>query len=316
MWCWTRTWIRRLRETGMPPVPSRGPSKLLPGSFLIQAMCSSNGPRTVPLSYKLLEGRNSHPPLVFLHGLLGSKINFESEAKALAEQTGRKVLTLDARNHRDSPSDPDCSYEAMSADVEALLLKLGLAPCVLIGHCMGGKIAMVLALQKPELVERLISLDVSPTMTTAFPEALTYIETMKSLKIPKELSFSKAQQLADEQLSQIIQDPIIRQYLLNNLIMVDGQYMWKVNSEVLSQQVDNIMDFPQIQGSYSGPTLFLRGADSLVIQPHHYPEIKRLFPQAQILTIPKAGHWIHVDQPRDFLTSILNFLSPLPTFQL
>ncbi|XP_074121669.1 sn-1-specific diacylglycerol lipase ABHD11-like [Sminthopsis crassicaudata] len=320
MWRWTRTWIRRLQETGMPPVPSQGPSKLLSGSFRIQAMYSSQGPRTVPLSYKLLEGSNSHPPLVLLHGLFGSKIYFESEAKALAEQTGRKVLTIDARNHRDSPSDPDCSYEAMSADLEALLLKLGLAPCVLLGHCMGGKIAMVLALRKPELVERLIPLDISPTMTTAFPEALNYIEIMKSLKIPKELSFSKAQQLANEQLSQSIEDPVIRQYLLNNLMMVNGQYVWKVDSEVLSQQVDKIMDFPQIQGSYSGPTLFLRGANSPLIQPYHYPKIKRLFPQAQILTIPKAGHWIHVDQPQDFMSSILNFLSSKllspPAFQL
>ncbi|XP_043859552.1 protein ABHD11-like [Dromiciops gliroides] len=320
MWRWSRTWTRPLRETGIPIVHSWGLSKPPSGSSLTPAMYSSNGPRTVSLAYKLLEGQNTQPPLVFLHGLFGSKIIFKSEAEALAQQTGRKVLTVDARNHRHSPSSPDCSYEAMSADLEALLLKLGLTPCVLIGHCMGGKTAMVLALQKPELVERLIPLDISPTLITAFPEVGFYTEAMKSLNIPKELHFSEAQKLADEQLSQSIKDPVIRQYLLNNLLMVNGQYVWKVNSEALSQQVDKIMDFPQIQGSYSGPTLFLKGANSSLIQPSHYPKIKRLFSQAQILSIPNAGHCIHVDQPQDFLTSIQNFLSekllPLPALKL
>ncbi|XP_074046210.1 sn-1-specific diacylglycerol lipase ABHD11-like [Macrotis lagotis] len=279
------------------------------GSSLTQVTNSSNGPRTVPLSYTLLEGQNTHPPLVFLHGLFGSKTIFASEAKALAEQTGRKVLTMDARNHGDSPSSPDCSYEAMSADLEALLLKLGLTPCVLIGYCMGGKTAMVLALQKPELVERLVVLDISPTLTTAFPEVWTYIKAMKSLKIPKELYFSEAQKLADEQLSQYIKNPGVRQYMLNSLRMINGQYIWNISSEALSQQMDKIVDFPQIQGNYSGPTLFLRGANSNFVQPDDHPKIKHLFPQAQILSVPKAGHLIHTDQPQAFLTSIQNFLS-------
>ncbi|XP_044531558.1 protein ABHD11 [Gracilinanus agilis] len=343
MWRWTKTWIRPLWEAGMPlaplssssltlpmyssssPSPAIPPAEGFPDPFSIKAEEWVYGTtfstllpspsfvlsptRPVPLSYKLLEGQNTQPPLIFLHGLFGSKIIFEYEAKALAKRTGRKVLTVDAQNHRESPSSPDCSYEAMSTDLEALLLKLGLAPCVLIGHCMGGKTAMVLALQKPELVERLIPVDVSPTVTTAFPEVWTYMKAMKSLNIPKELNFSEAQKLAHEKLSQSIKNPVNRQYMINNLMLVNGQYIWKVNSEALSQQMDKIMDFPQIQGSYSGPTLFLRGAKSSYIQPSHLPEIKRLFPQAQILTIPKAGHCIHAYQPQDFLTHIQNFLS-------
>uniref|UniRef100_F6SDN0 sn-1-specific diacylglycerol lipase ABHD11 n=1 Tax=Monodelphis domestica TaxID=13616 RepID=F6SDN0_MONDO len=295
-----------------------GGSQLNVLSRLTIPRCRSDGmePRDLalglmplPLSYKLLEGQSTQPPLIFLHGLFGSKIIFETEAKALAERTGRKVLTVDIRNHRESPSSSDCSYEAMSKDLEVLLLKLGLTPCVLIGHCMGGKIAMVLALQKPELVDRLIPLDVSPTVTTAFPEVWTYMEAMKSLNIPKELPFSEAQKLADEKLGESIKNPTNRQYMINNLMLINGQYVWKVNSEALSQQMDKIMDFPQIQGSYSGPTLFLKGAKSPYIEPSHYPEIKRLFPQAQILTIQEAGHCIHVHQPQDFLNSIQNFLS-------
>ncbi|XP_056670752.1 protein ABHD11-like [Monodelphis domestica] len=252
MWSWPKTWIHPLRKAGILPVPSQGRSLPFSSSSLTPAMYSSSGPRPLPLSYKLLEGQSTQPPLIFLHGLFGSKIIFETEAKALAERTGRKVLTVDIRNHRESPSSSDCSYEAMSKDLEVLLLKLGLTPCVLIGHCMGGKIAMVLALQK---------------------------------------------------------NPTNRQYMINNLMLINGQYVWKVNSEALSQQMDKIMDFPQIQGSYSGPTLFLKGAKSPYIEPSHYPEIKRLFPQAQILTIQEAGHCIHVHQPQDFLNSIQNFLS-------
>ncbi|KAM9005711.1 sn-1-specific diacylglycerol lipase ABHD11-like isoform 2-T2 [Sarcophilus harrisii] len=112
------------------------------------ATLGSSGPRPVPLSYKLLDGQDTLPPVVFLHGIFSNKNIFQAEAKTLAQQTGRKVLTMDARNHGESPHSPDCSYEAMSADLQALLQKLGLAPCVLIGHSMGGKTAMMLALQK------------------------------------------------------------------------------------------------------------------------------------------------------------------------
>ncbi|XP_069341766.1 sn-1-specific diacylglycerol lipase ABHD11 isoform X5 [Eulemur rufifrons] len=107
-------------------------------------------PRPLLLSYKLLDGEAALPAVVFLHGLLGSKTNFNSIAKALAQQTGRRVLTVDARNHGDSPHSPDMSYEAMSQDLQGLLPQLGLVPCVLVGHSMGGKTAMLLALQRSQ----------------------------------------------------------------------------------------------------------------------------------------------------------------------
>uniref|UniRef100_A0A4X2K6M7 sn-1-specific diacylglycerol lipase ABHD11 n=1 Tax=Vombatus ursinus TaxID=29139 RepID=A0A4X2K6M7_VOMUR len=244
-----------------------------------------------------LEGQNICPTLVFQHGLFGSKIIFESEVKALVEQTGRKVLTVDTQNHTDSPSSSDCSYEAVSADLEALLLKLRLTPCVFIGHCMRGKTAMVLALQKPELVEHLIPLYISLTLTTAFPEVWTYMETTKSLNIPRSCISLRPK-------IQLMEQLVIWQYMLNNLIVVNGQYTWKVNIEALSHQMDTIMEFPRSLGSYSGPTLFLRGANYSLIQPHDYPQIKHLFPKAQILSVPKVDHWIHVDQSQAFLASI------------
>uniref|UniRef100_F6SDK7 sn-1-specific diacylglycerol lipase ABHD11 n=1 Tax=Monodelphis domestica TaxID=13616 RepID=F6SDK7_MONDO len=118
----------------------------LPSAPLLSSLLSLSRP--VPLSYRLLDGQDTLPPVVFLHGLLSNKNIFQYEAETLAQKTGRKVLTVDARNHGESPHNPDCSYEAMSADLQDLLPKLGLTPCVVIGHSMGGKTAMVLALQK------------------------------------------------------------------------------------------------------------------------------------------------------------------------
>ena len=143
---WSRAWTLPYRGLG----PSSSSFSRLP-----IARGSSQGgtePRPVPLSYKLLDGEAASPPLVFLHGLFGSKTNFGSIPKTLAQQIGRRVLTVDARNHGESPHSPDISYKAMSQDLQDLLLQLGLVPCVLIGHSMGGRTAMLLALQRVSLL--------------------------------------------------------------------------------------------------------------------------------------------------------------------
>ncbi|XP_063090380.1 sn-1-specific diacylglycerol lipase ABHD11 isoform X2 [Cavia porcellus] len=223
-------------------------------------------PRPLPLSYKLLDGEAASPALVLLHGLFGSKTNFNFIAKSLAQQTGRRVLTVDARNHGDSPHSPDVSYEAMSQDLQDLLPQLGLAPCVLIGHSMGGKTAMLLALQRPELVERLIPVDISPVAHTSLSHFSTYVAAMKAIDIPDELPRSSARKLADEQLSQVVQNSAVRQFLLTNLVEINGRFGWRVNLDALAQHMDDILTFPQRQESYSGPTLFLIGGDSAFVQ--------------------------------------------------
>ncbi|XP_024427247.2 sn-1-specific diacylglycerol lipase ABHD11 [Desmodus rotundus] len=266
-------------------------------------------PRPVPLSYKLLDGEAARPALVFLHGLFGCKNNFNSIAKALAQQTGRRVLTVDARNHGDSPHSSDMSYEAMSQDLQDLLPQLGLVPCVLIGHSMGGKTAMLLALQRPELVERLVAVDISPVETTSSSDFPAYMAAMKAIHIPDEVSRSCARKLADKQLSSLIQDLAVRQFLLTNLVEADGRFVWRVNLDALAQHVDEILAFPPRQESYPGPTLFLLGGNSKFVHPSHHPEMRRLFPQAQMQTVPNAGHWIHADCPQDFMAAIRGFLA-------
>ncbi|XP_006918614.1 protein ABHD11 isoform X2 [Pteropus alecto] len=248
MLCWARTW--RLSQRGL------GLSRTSFSTVPVAHSSSSSGqggadPRPVRLSYKLLDGDAVRPALVFLHGLLGSKNNFNSVAKALAQHTGRRVLTVDARNHGDSSQSPDMSYEAMSQDLQDFLPQLGLVPCVLIGHSMGGKTAMLLALQR---------------------------------------------------------DINMRKLMLTNLVEADGRLVWRLNLDTVVQHLDKILAFPPQEEPFPGPTLFLRGEHSKYIHPSHYPEIRRLFPQAQIQTVPNSGHWIHASHPQEFMAAIRDFL--------
>ncbi|XP_058566509.1 protein ABHD11 [Neofelis nebulosa] len=301
---WARAWRLPLRGLG-PSSLSASRVPLAPSS----SGRSGTERRSVLLSYRLLDGEAARPALVFLHGLFGSKTNFNSIAKALAQQTGRRVLTVDARNHGDSPHSPDMSYEAMSQDVQDLLTQLGLVPCVLVGHSMGGRTAMLLALQRPELVERLIAVDISPVETTSNSDFPSYMAAMRAVDVPDDMSRSSARKLADQQLSTVIQDTAVRQFLLTNLVEVDGRFVWRVNLEALAQHVDKILAFPPRQESYPGPTLFLLGGNSQYVHPSHHSEIRRLFPQAQMQTVPNAGHWIHADCPQDFMAAIRGFLA-------
>ncbi|XP_074778843.1 sn-1-specific diacylglycerol lipase ABHD11 isoform X3 [Athene noctua] len=233
----------------------------------------------VPLAHVELGGRGDRPPLVLLHGLFGSHSNFQTVAKALVRRGSGKVLTLDARNHGSSPHSPLMTYEAMSLDVQHLLTRLGITKCILLGHSMGGKTAMTLALQR-------------------------------SVKIPDGLSRSAARQLADDQLRPVVLLPQLRQFLLTNLVEVEGRYLWRMNLEAISHHLADMMDFPVFHKPYPGPALFLGGSKSPYISSKDYPEIQRLFPKADVQYIEGAGHIVHQDKFEEFITAVLNFLPP------
>ncbi|NWI86495.1 ABHDB protein, partial [Pitta sordida] len=262
----------------------------------------------VPLAHVELEGCKDRPPLVILHGLFGSHNNFHTVAKMLVRRGSGKVLTLDARNHGSSPHSPEMTYEAMSLDVQHLLSRMGIAKCIVLGHSMGGKTAMTLALQRPDLVERLISVDIGPSSTAILSEFSAYVTAMQAVKVPAGLSRSAARQLVDEQLQPVVKQPPLRQYLLTNLVEVEGRYVWRTNLEAISQHLAAIMDFPVFHKPYPGPTLFLAGSDSRYISSRDYPEIQRLFPKAEIQYIQGAGHIVHQDKFEEFVTAVLNFL--------
>ncbi|XP_074701435.1 sn-1-specific diacylglycerol lipase ABHD11 isoform X2 [Strix aluco] len=163
---------------------------------------------------------------------------------------------------------------------------------------------------KPDLVERLISVDISPVSTAPISEFSAYISAMKSVKIPDGLSRSAARQLADDQLRPVVQLPQLRQFLLTNLVEVEGHYLWRVNLEAISHHLADIMDFPVFHKPYPGPALFLGGSKSPYISSKDYPEIQRLFPKADVQYIEGAGHIVHQDKFEEFITAVLNFLPP------
>ncbi|NXP76239.1 ABHDB protein, partial [Ramphastos sulfuratus] len=266
--------------------------------------------RAVPLAHVEVPGRADRPPLVMLHGLFGSRGNFQTAAKTLVRRGSGKVLTVDARNHGSSPHSPLMTYEAMSLDVQHLLTHLGITKCILLGHSMGGKTAMTLALQRPDLVERLICVDISPVTTAPVSEFSAYISAMKSVRIPDGLSRSAARQLADDQLRPVIQLPQLRQFLLTNLVEVEGHHVWRVNLEAISHHLADIMNFPVFHKPYLGPVLFLAGSNSPYISSKDYPEIQRLFPRADIQYIEGAGHIVHQDKFEEFITAVSKFLLP------
>ncbi|XP_016376930.1 protein ABHD11-like [Sinocyclocheilus rhinocerous] len=262
----------------------------------------------VSLTYDVFDGKGDSTPLVFLHGLFGSKSNFHSIAKSLVQRTGRKVLTVDARNHGKSPHSPVLTYKAMTQDLTHLLGQLHIGKCVLIGHSMGGKVAMTTALSQPSLVERLVVVDISPSLTSVQTSFCAYIQAMKEVKIASNIPRSTARRLAEDQLRKIVKERSVRQFLLTNLEEQNGHYGWRVNLEAISNHLEDIIGFPDFNTTYEGPTLFLGGSSSAYISSENYPEIQRLFPCADIQYIPDASHWIHADKPLDFISSIITFL--------
>ncbi|XP_029029499.1 protein ABHD11 [Betta splendens] len=300
----------RLALTGR--LRARQSLRLFPGQqdvcVLAPSVRTASSSSPVNLTYDVFDGKGESTPLVFLHGLFGSKSNFHSIAKSLVQRTGRKVLTVDARNHGNSPHSSVLTYEAMSSDLKHLLAKLHIEKCILIGHSMGGKTAMTTALMQPGLVESLVVVDISPSQTTTRTNFHSYIQAMQEMKISSDIPRSTARRMAEDQLRRLVKEHSVRQFLLTNLVEQNGHYAWRVNLEAISAHLDDIMSFPNFTSTYDGPTLFLGGASSAYISSDDYPEIQRLFPNADIQYIPDASHWIHADKPLDFISTIISFL--------
>ncbi|XP_068187862.1 sn-1-specific diacylglycerol lipase ABHD11 isoform X2 [Antennarius striatus] len=255
--------IQRGLLSGRPSCRSIPGQRDVRGLAPLVRPASSSSP--VNLTYDVFDGKGESTPLVFLHGLFGSKSNFHSIAKSLVQRTGRKVLTVDARNHGNSPHSPVLTYEAMSNDLKHLLVQLHIEKCVLIGHSMGGKTAMMTALTQPGLVERLVVVDISPTQSSTRTNFHYYIQAMQEVKISSDIPRSTARRMAEDQLRGLVRERSVRQFLLTNLVEQNGHYAWRVNLEAISAHLDNIMSFPSFETIYEGPTLFLGGASSAYI---------------------------------------------------
>jgi esterase len=243
------------------------------------------------------------PPLAILHGLFGSRRNWASMAQCLA--TRHRVIAIDLRNHGASPWAETMDYREMAEDVRATLQARGYDRFALLGHSMGGKVAMTAALEHGAAVECLIIVDIAPVAYAA--HHLCHVRPMREL----DLADIKRRSDADAALAPAIADAAERAFLLQNLILEDGRARWRLNLEAIEREMPRLVDFPAIPASdtYDGPSLFVAGGRSDYLRHEHEPEIRRLFPNAEVANIENAGHWLHAEQPTAFLAVVEAFLN-------
>jgi pimeloyl-ACP methyl ester carboxylesterase len=255
------------------------------------------GLETVDLEFERF-GDSAKPPLIILHGFFASSRNWRQIAEKMAGNW--RVLVPDMRNHGASPHHPVMDYPAMAADILRFIEQQGLTAVNLLGHSMGGKIAMWFAVHYPSYVRRLVVVDIAPV---SYPHSFDPL-IMALQALP--LAAINNRKQAEEQLAPAIPDLHYRQFLLQNLVLQNGVYRWRVNLDIFRQTAADIIAFPDTQQlpPFSGKTLFIAGADS------HYvdaTQINTLFPTAHLSIIANAGHWLHVQQPAAFIRQVEPF---------
>lgn len=244
----------------------------------------------------------SGKPFIILHGFLGMGDNWKSLGSAFAE-AGYQVHLIDQRNHGRSFHSSDFNYEVMAQDVVNYCNKYQLDNIILLGHSMGGKTAMTVATQFPELVKYLIVADISPRYYPVHHDGI--LEGLNAINF----TTCKSRGDADKALSQYIKSKPIRQFLLKNLYWKDKDTLGlRLNLEVLTEQVTEVGEALPIHAKYSRSTLFLRGDKSEYIGVQDFDIIKRQFSSAQIETISNAGHWLHAENPDEFYKVVMKFL--------
>jgi len=243
------------------------------------------------------------PPLLILHGLFGSGANWRSIGRRLA--THHRVLLIDARNHGGSPHAAGMSYPQLAADVRALLDSENIAQAALLGHSMGGKTAMQLALETPARVSHLMVVDIAPAYS--HHSHLPIIAALRTL----DLATLERRADADAALAAAIPDRGLRLFLLQNLVATERGWRWRLDLAALRDAMPDLLGFPDPEPGtrYPGPTRFVRGGRSDYLLPEHEPRIRALFPAARVITIPDAAHWVHAEQPARLIESLNAFLA-------
>ena len=246
------------------------------------------------------ERSGSGPPMIILHGLFGSSTNWKSIAQCLTKSY--TVDRVDLRNHGASPWHDTMNYLAMADDVKQFIEQHQLEHPIVLGHSMGGKVAMVLAVRYPALLKSLIVVDIAPVTTdTCHASVVRALENLNLLVV-------RSRRDAEVVLSYDVPDAGLRQFLLQNLVRRETGYVWRINLRALADNMTMLADFPVLPGCYSGPTLFVRGGDSNYVEIKHGPVIQKMFPTSVMRTIAGAGHWLHAEKPREFLHELERFL--------
>lgn len=240
-------------------------------------------------------------PLVLLHGLFGQSDNWFGVAPRLAEKF--HVLMPDLRNHGHSPHHPEMDYPLMADDVEKFFTAQKMENACVIGHSMGGKVAMQFALDFPACVKKLIVVDMAPR---AYQRAHDHIF---AALLALDLALFQTRQQIEEALAPEIPSLNLRRFLLKNLGRDEqGKFFWKMNLRGVAENYSRLGEVLKAGEPYAGPSLFIRGGRSDYINANDELEIRRLFPAAELQTIASANHWVHADAPDEFVRRVLNFL--------
>lgn len=250
--------------------------------------------------YSRIEGEGE--PLLIIHGFLGMSDNWKTLGSQFAQQ-GYQVHLLDMRNHGKSPHDEEFTYEAMVRDVYEYCTIHQLGKINLLGHSMGGKIAMLFATTYPERVKKLIIADIGPKYYP--PHHQTILRGLNAI----DFSVKPSRVAVEATLTEYVRDFGTRQFLLKNLYWVEpGQLGFRFNLDVFNRKIETIGNALPFENHFDAPTLFLRGDKSDYISDPDFETIHHHFPNAEIKTVNNAGHWLHAENPADFYEMVLGYL--------
>ncbi|PLS22872.1 alpha/beta fold hydrolase [Neptunicoccus cionae] len=244
-------------------------------------------------------GEETGTPLVIVHGLFGSARNWHSLARNLARE--RWVVSVDLRNHGQSGWSESNTYPDLASDLGETIDGLGGRATVL-GHSMGGKAAMMLAATAPEKIDRLIIADIAPV--TYAHDQTDNIEIMKALPLDEITRRSEAQIWLETK----TEDPALAAFFSQGLELQDGKAHWLLNHDALATHMADIVGFPEVDFHFDKPTLAIRGGASDYVDEKGQEALKQRFSQLTIETIPQAGHWLHAEKPKEFLSIVKEFI--------
>ena len=242
-------------------------------------------------------------PFVIMHGLFGTSDNWQTLGRRFSET--HKVYLVDMRNHGRTDHSHEFDYQLMADDIKEFVTTENLQNPIIMGHSMGGKAAMNFALQNPDLLERLIVVDIAPKAYPVHHDQI--IEGLKSV----DLANLKSRNDADEQLKPYIPEQDVRMFLMKNLYRKeDNTFAWRVNLKAVDENIEKMGAAITSGSPFTKPTLFVRGGKSRYIKPEdEFDTICHLFPNVEIETIEEAGHWVHAEAPDRFYDIVMNFLN-------
>ena len=240
-------------------------------------------------------------PLVILHGLFGSSDNWFTLAKTFSQHY--KVFLIDQRNHGQSPQSDEFNYRLLTEDLEEFLLQHSIIKPVIIGHSMGGKTAMNLAVKRPDIIDKLIVVDIVPKSYPVHHDHI--LDGLEAIDLNKLTSRTEADQI----LSQFIPGPDVRHFLLKNLSRkTDGGFEWKINLTSIDHHIEEIGEGMQYSGKFEKATLFIKGAKSNYYADGDEELIKSIFPKTTFSTLD-TGHWVQAEKPVEFAKTVMEFLT-------